>query len=52
MNKKFADKNDVEFSPAKPGDARINIPADKPYGLTINMGGVDVSVVAIVYRKM
>lgn len=35
----------------KTGDAQIDIPADKPYGLTINMGGDDVSVVAIVYRK-
>jgi acetyl-CoA acetyltransferase len=34
------------------GDAQIEIPANKPYGLTINMGGDDVSVAAIVYRKM
>jgi hypothetical protein len=31
---------------------KINTPAEKPYGLTINMGGGDVSVAAIVYRKM
>jgi acetyl-CoA acetyltransferase len=36
----------------KTGDAQINIPAEKPYALTINMGGDDVSVVAIVYRKV
>ncbi len=36
----------------KTGEAQIDIPADKPYGLTINMGGDDVSVVAIVYKKM
>jgi len=33
------------------GAAQINIPADKPYGLSINMGGDDKTVVAIVYRK-
>jgi acetyl-CoA C-acetyltransferase/acetyl-CoA acyltransferase len=36
----------------KTGDAQINIPADKPYGMTINMGGDDVSVVAVVYKKI
>jgi acetyl-CoA C-acetyltransferase len=36
----------------KTGDAQINIPAEKPYALSINMGGDDVSVVAIVYRKI
>jgi acetyl-CoA C-acetyltransferase/acetyl-CoA acyltransferase len=35
----------------KTGDAQIDIPSEKPYGMTINMGGDDVSVVAIVYRK-
>lgn len=34
------------------GAAQINIPADRPYGLTVNMGGDDKTVVAIVYRKM
>ncbi len=34
------------------GEAQIKIPASKPYGLSINMGGDDVSVVAIVYKKM
>ncbi|MBN3035606.1 MAG: hypothetical protein JW861_08465 [Bacteroidales bacterium] len=35
----------------KAGAAQINIPADKPYGMTINMGGDDVTVVAIVYKR-
>lgn len=33
------------------GNAQINIPDDKPYGMIINMGGDDVTVVAIVYKK-
>lgn len=33
------------------GDAQIIIPADKPYALSINMGGDDRTVVAIVYKK-
>lgn len=33
------------------GDAQINIPSNKPYGLTVNMGGDDKTLVAIVYRK-
>jgi len=36
----------------KAGDSQINIPENKPYGLTINMGGDDVTVVAIVYKKV
>lgn len=35
----------------KAGDAQINIPADRPYGLSINMGGDDKSLVSIVYKK-
>lgn len=35
----------------KAGDAQINISKDKPYGMTINMGGDDVTVVAIVYKR-
>lgn len=35
----------------KAGEAQINIPADRPYGLTINMGGDDKTVVSIVYKK-
>ncbi len=34
----------------KAGDAQIKI--DKPYGLSINMGGDDKTVVAIVYKKV
>jgi len=35
----------------KTGDAQITIHPDRPYGLTINMGGDDKTVVAIVYKK-
>ncbi len=35
----------------KAGDAQINIPEDRPYGMSINMGGDDVTVVAMVYKK-
>lgn len=35
----------------KAGDAQIKIPRDKPYGLSINMGGDDKTLVAIVYKK-
>lgn len=35
----------------KAGQAQIEIPKDKPYGMTINMGGDDKTVVAIVYKK-
>ena len=33
------------------GDAQVNIPADRPYGLTVNMGGDDKSLVSIVYKR-
>jgi acetyl-CoA C-acetyltransferase/acetyl-CoA acyltransferase len=35
----------------KAGDAQIEIPADRPYGLSVNMGGDDKTLVSIVYRK-
>jgi len=35
----------------KAGEAQIEIPADRPYGLTINMGGDDKTLVSIVYKK-
>lgn len=35
----------------KAGDAQIDIPGDRPYGLSVNMGGDDKTLVAIVYRK-
>ena len=35
----------------KTGDAQIEIPEDRPYGMTINMGGDDVTVVAIIYKR-
>lgn len=36
----------------KAGEAQINISENKPYGLTINMGGDDKTVVAIVFKKV
>ncbi|MFH1000738.1 MAG: 3-ketoacyl-CoA thiolase [Bacteroidota bacterium] len=35
----------------KAGNAQISIPKDKPYGISINMGGDDKTVVAVVYKK-
>lgn len=35
----------------KAGKAQIEISADKPYGLTINMGGNDKTVVSVAYKK-
>ncbi len=35
----------------KAGKAQINISKNRPYGMTINMGGDDVTVIAIVYKK-
>lgn len=35
----------------KAGKAQIEIPADRPYGMTINMGGDDKTVVAIIYKR-
>jgi len=35
----------------KAGDAQIKISEEKPYGMTINMGGDDKTVVAIVYKR-
>jgi acetyl-CoA acetyltransferase len=35
----------------KAGDAQIKIPDDKPYALSINMGGDDKTLVALVYKK-
>jgi acetyl-CoA C-acetyltransferase/acetyl-CoA acyltransferase len=35
----------------KAGAAQIEIAKERPYGMTINMGGDDVTVVAIVYKK-
>jgi acetyl-CoA C-acetyltransferase/acetyl-CoA acyltransferase len=33
------------------GNAQINIPAEKPYALSINMGGDDVTVVSLAYKR-
>ncbi|MDW7761803.1 MAG: beta-ketoacyl synthase N-terminal-like domain-containing protein [Acidobacteriota bacterium] len=35
----------------KAGDAQVRISADRPCGLSINMGGNDKTVVAVVYRR-
>jgi len=35
----------------KAGDAQIEMKLEKPYGMTINMGGDDVTVVAIIYKR-
>lgn len=35
----------------KAGASQIDIPKEQPYGMTINMGGDDKTVVAIVYKK-
>jgi len=32
-------------------DYQVNIPEDRPYGMTINMGGDDVTISAIVYKR-
>ncbi len=34
-----------------PGDTQVGIPKDRPYGLSVNMGGDDKTLVAIVYRR-
>lgn len=35
----------------KAGEAQVEITDDRPYGLSINMGGDDVTVIAIVYKR-
>jgi acetyl-CoA C-acetyltransferase/acetyl-CoA acyltransferase len=35
----------------KAGDAQINIDPKRPYGLTVNMGGDDKTLVSVVYKK-
>jgi acetyl-CoA C-acetyltransferase/acetyl-CoA acyltransferase len=35
----------------KADKAQIEIPKNRPYGMTINMGGDDVTVVAIIYKR-
>lgn len=36
----------------KAGASQINIPANRPYGLTVNMGGDDKTLTSIVYKKL
>jgi acetyl-CoA C-acetyltransferase/acetyl-CoA acyltransferase len=35
----------------KAGDAQIKLTEEQPYGMTINMGGDDKTVVVIVYKR-
>ena len=35
----------------KAGEAQINISGDRPYGLSVNMGGDDITIVAIIYKR-
>ncbi len=35
----------------KAGNAQIEIKSDKPYGMSINMGGDDKTVISIIYKK-
>ncbi len=41
----------LEQLTGKAGDAQIEIKPERPYGLTINMGGDDKTLVSIVYKK-
>jgi len=40
----------LEQFTGKAGDAQITLTPDRPYGLSVNMGGDDKSLVAIVYK--
>jgi len=42
----------LEQMTGKAGNAQINIPPDRPYGLSVNMGGDDKTLVSIVYKQM
>ena len=41
----------LEQFTGKAGNAQITIPTNKPFGMTVNMGGDDRTLTAIVYRK-
>jgi acetyl-CoA C-acetyltransferase/acetyl-CoA acyltransferase len=41
----------LEQLTGKAGNAQIAISAERPYGLSINMGGDDKTLVSVVYRK-
>ena len=34
------------------GDSQVDVPADKPHGLMISMGGNDKTVVSCVFKKV
>ncbi|MHC1707909.1 MAG: hypothetical protein AB9842_10345 [Bacteroidales bacterium] len=42
----------LEQLTGKAGANQISIPADRPYGLSVNMGGDDKTLVAFVYKKL
>jgi len=41
----------LEQLTGKAGEAQVTITPERPYGLTVNMGGDDKSLVSIVYKK-
>jgi len=41
----------LEQLTGKAGDAQIEIKKDRPYGLSVNMGGNDKTVISIVYKR-
>ena len=41
----------LEQLTGKAGDSQITLSSARPYGLSVNMGGNDKTIVAIVYRK-
>jgi acetyl-CoA acetyltransferase len=41
----------LEQLTGKAGAAQIRVPKDKPYGLTVNMGGDDKTLVSVVYKR-
>jgi len=41
----------MEQLTGKAGNAQISIPQNRPYGLSVNMGGDDKTLVSVVYRK-
>jgi acetyl-CoA acetyltransferase len=41
----------LEQLTGKAGTSQVNIPHNKPYGMTVNMGGDDKTVVVIIYKR-
>jgi acetyl-CoA acetyltransferase len=42
----------LEQLTGKAGAAQVQIPKDKPFGLTVNMGGDDKTLVSVVYKRV